>query len=611
MAANQVTFSKELQEAFSAQLQQAKWPEHKHDDGKPQKTALESKPRPRHAKPADLGLARLVFFGGKDGLSAADAAIIACENKLRESFGAGVPAEVELVDFFAAKLASGSSSEAYNTLRFPAERGENDPTPLPLMRDTSTQIPMADSQAEFANNLHALTLGLCETWKDLPLFMAGGCALAAAHRWPAVQVPDDVACAYAQDGEEPLPAKFAREFVWKQTTFSDDYMKPTCEIAPILSLYEGTKSYGLQHYYRERLSESYKSVLPGKCDPSLTLSRADRHMLGLMSAVHARFWVSSEWVLGGMPVGKFLDEKGKPMGEALDETKVVYGAGMDPCVVIDAVNAQIKKKINLGSCARCSLHFRSALERLELNSLDMTLCRRGCGDDRLLRFEAMRSILCIHHEPKVNMAALGGTGEGHFDANLYEPTAAELTALFPAGVARLCQDYVGLKASEVFAAGLPRARVLRSLRRTDVDLFLITRDADVATKTIVELHARLVARCGEVGIVRTENAITFVPPKPYRKIQVILRLYHSPGQVLLGFDLDCCAVGALSASAPNTSALNKAPLWRLVTTARGARALATRRRGPGARSRRARTSWTPRGSPRRTRPGCTNTCAGG
>jgi hypothetical protein len=43
--------------------------------------------------------------------------------------------------------------------------------------------------------------------------------------------------------------------------------------------------------------------------------------------------------------------------------------------------------------------------------------------------------------------------------------------------------------------------------------------------------------------VRSKNVITLVSQYPYRYIQIILRLYHSPAEVLMGFDVDCCSVG--------------------------------------------------------------------
>ena len=42
---------------------------------------------------------------------------------------------------------------------------------------------------------------------------------------------------------------------------------------------------------------------------------------------------------------------------------------------------------------------------------------------------------------------------------------------------------------------------------------------------------------------KTEHAVTFVQGYPKRHIQVVLRLYSSPAEVLLGFDLDASCVG--------------------------------------------------------------------
>jgi hypothetical protein len=46
-----------------------------------------------------------------------------------------------------------------------------------------------------------------------------------------------------------------------------------------------------------------------------------------------------------------------------------------------------------------------------------------------------------------------------------------------------------------------------------------------------------------IFIIRTKQAVTFHFKYPIRPIQVILRIYKSPAEVLMGFDLDCCAVG--------------------------------------------------------------------
>lgn len=42
---------------------------------------------------------------------------------------------------------------------------------------------------------------------------------------------------------------------------------------------------------------------------------------------------------------------------------------------------------------------------------------------------------------------------------------------------------------------------------------------------------------------RSKHAVTIVSQWPYRHIQIILRLYKSPAEVLMGFDVDCVCVG--------------------------------------------------------------------
>lgn len=43
--------------------------------------------------------------------------------------------------------------------------------------------------------------------------------------------------------------------------------------------------------------------------------------------------------------------------------------------------------------------------------------------------------------------------------------------------------------------------------------------------------------------VRSLRAITLVSEYPYRKVQIVLRLYKTLAEVLHGFDVDACSVG--------------------------------------------------------------------
>jgi hypothetical protein len=48
---------------------------------------------------------------------------------------------------------------------------------------------------------------------------------------------------------------------------------------------------------------------------------------------------------------------------------------------------------------------------------------------------------------------------------------------------------------------------------------------------------------GSCEMMRTKHAVTILGEYPVRHVQVVLRLYKSPAEVLMGFDIDCCAVG--------------------------------------------------------------------
>ncbi len=83
---------------------------------------------------------------------------------------------------------------------------------------------------------------------------------------------------------------------------------------------------------------------------------------------------------------------------------------------------------------------------------------------------------------------------------------------------------------------------------SDIDLFLVGLTRDQALDKIRHVHQALEAAWGatpenkNLTVVRTDFAITFVGGWPRRHIQIILRLYRSPAEVLLGFDIDACCV---------------------------------------------------------------------
>ena len=78
---------------------------------------------------------------------------------------------------------------------------------------------------------------------------------------------------------------------------------------------------------------------------------------------------------------------------------------------------------------------------------------------------------------------------------------------------------------------------------SDIDVFLYGLSDEEAFAKISEISEVLQGNGGVTRIVRTENAITFKRIWPYRHVQIILRMYDSPADVLCSFDIDCCACG--------------------------------------------------------------------
>ncbi|GAW23127.1 hypothetical protein ANO14919_126770 [Xylariales sp. No.14919] len=83
---------------------------------------------------------------------------------------------------------------------------------------------------------------------------------------------------------------------------------------------------------------------------------------------------------------------------------------------------------------------------------------------------------------------------------------------------------------------------------SDIDIFLYGLDNEDAAITLIFQLESIVRRNqnlspGEELSLRSTKAITFISPKwPYRRVQIILRLYNSISEILTGFDVDCACV---------------------------------------------------------------------
>ncbi|KAH8995817.1 hypothetical protein EDB86DRAFT_1066941 [Lactarius hatsudake] len=79
---------------------------------------------------------------------------------------------------------------------------------------------------------------------------------------------------------------------------------------------------------------------------------------------------------------------------------------------------------------------------------------------------------------------------------------------------------------------------------SDVDLFLYGLTVEEAERKIVTIYEAVRDSVPwDVTCVRTKHSVSIHSQYPYRNIQIVLRLYSSPAEVLTGFDVDapCCA----------------------------------------------------------------------
>ncbi|RXW22626.1 hypothetical protein EST38_g3223 [Candolleomyces aberdarensis] len=79
---------------------------------------------------------------------------------------------------------------------------------------------------------------------------------------------------------------------------------------------------------------------------------------------------------------------------------------------------------------------------------------------------------------------------------------------------------------------------------SDVDLFLWGLTPEQAEAKIIQIYEAVRDSVPwDVTCIRTKHTVSIHSQYPYRSVQVVLRLYHSPAEVLAGFDIDapCCA----------------------------------------------------------------------
>uniref|UniRef100_A0A6B2KWG6 Poly [ADP-ribose] polymerase n=1 Tax=Arcella intermedia TaxID=1963864 RepID=A0A6B2KWG6_9EUKA len=84
----------------------------------------------------------------------------------------------------------------------------------------------------------------------------------------------------------------------------------------------------------------------------------------------------------------------------------------------------------------------------------------------------------------------------------------------------------------------------KSFADSDIDIFIYGLTPEEATNKMEEIFYVIQSNTNASGeIIRSRNAVTIVGQYPIRHIQIILRIYKSPSEILMGFDIDCCCVG--------------------------------------------------------------------
>ncbi|KAL0489847.1 hypothetical protein AKO1_005972 [Acrasis kona] len=89
-----------------------------------------------------------------------------------------------------------------------------------------------------------------------------------------------------------------------------------------------------------------------------------------------------------------------------------------------------------------------------------------------------------------------------------------------------------------------RARLVESdpFAKSDIDIFLYDLTPQQAVDKVKSLYESFNASHQQIFMMRTQSAITFKLKAGSRTIQIITRLYKSPAEVLIGFDVDSCCV---------------------------------------------------------------------
>ena len=87
---------------------------------------------------------------------------------------------------------------------------------------------------------------------------------------------------------------------------------------------------------------------------------------------------------------------------------------------------------------------------------------------------------------------------------------------------------------------------IEETQQGDLDIYIYGLDVEQANEKVEEIYQvwkrNLPATNYQQLVVKNGTTITFIPDYPNRRVQIVLKLFSSPTQVLLHFDVDACAI---------------------------------------------------------------------
>ena len=105
-------------------------------------------------------------------------------------------------------------------------------------------------------------------------------------------------------------------------------------------------------------------------------------------------------------------------------------------------------------------------------------------------------------------------------------------------------------------------------KNSDIDVFIYGLNAAQANQKMIEIYQTICDSLPggeEVICFRSQHAVSIISKFPFRHIQIILRLYKSPAEILMGFDVDACAIGYNGKSVLMTPRAHHAMTYQLNT----------------------------------------------